>query len=360
MVAGADLVVDAVARARDALAARELAGVLGAHAALAGQLAFAVGDDDFQAALGGLHRLLQRRHHLGDAVGAHGAQPFHAHHAQRLLDVDAGRRAVAAGGARRDVLLAGGRGVAVLHHDQHAVAFVEQIGGDAGDQPVMPEAAVAHDGDRALLHVGPDRGGAGERHAIAEDGIAHRERREGRERMAADVGRDVRRAELALHQLERREHRPLRAAGAEGGRARRQRAERGGGFRLVRDEPARLLRDGFGVEAVRPRRLQEGGEALQQHFRRIFAGLRQRPLAEHLGLDVGAAQLDVDRLLDVVGVAFLDDQDRALAGAEFADLFRHQRIDHVEHQHAARARRRTRRRAPCARARATRCWSARP
>ena len=42
-----------------------------------------------------LHRLLQRLHHLGDAVGAHRAQPFDAERAQRLLDVHAGRGAVA-------------------------------------------------------------------------------------------------------------------------------------------------------------------------------------------------------------------------------------------------------------------------
>ena len=214
MVAGADLVVDAVAGARHALAALEFLGVLGAHAALARELAFAVGDDDLEAFFGGVHRLLQRLHHLADAVGAHRAQPFHAHRAQRLLYIDAGRRAVAAGRARRDVLLAGGGGVAVLHHDQHAVAFVEQIRGDAGDQAVMPEAAVAHDRDRAPLHIGRHRRGAGKRHAVTEDGIAERERCEGRKRVTADVGRDVRRAEFALDQLDSGEYRPLRAAGA--------------------------------------------------------------------------------------------------------------------------------------------------
>ena len=58
---------------------------------------------------------------------------------------------------------------------------------------------------------------------------------------------------------------------------------------------------------------------------------RQAALAEHAGLDVGAAQLDVDLLLDVVGRAFLDHQHGALAGAERAHLLRHQRIDDVEH-----------------------------
>ena len=52
MVAGADFIVDSESGAHDALAARELAGILGAHAALARELAFAVGDDDFQPVLG--------------------------------------------------------------------------------------------------------------------------------------------------------------------------------------------------------------------------------------------------------------------------------------------------------------------
>ncbi len=60
MIAGADFIVDAVARADHAFAALELLGILGADAALARELAFAVGDDHLQAALGGLHRLLER------------------------------------------------------------------------------------------------------------------------------------------------------------------------------------------------------------------------------------------------------------------------------------------------------------
>ncbi len=331
MVAGADLVVDAEAHPHHALAALELLGILGAHAALARELAFAVGDDHLEAALGGAHGLLQGLGHLGDAVAAHRAQPFDPERAQRLLDRHAGRRADAVGGARRQILLAGGGGVAVLHHDQHAVALVEQVRGDAGDQPVVPEPAVAHDGDRAALHVGRDRGGARERHAVAEDRIAEAERREGRERMAADVGADVGRSELALHQLDRGEHRALRAAGAEIRRSRRNVAERRHRGRLVREHVLRARRDRVGVDAGRPRLREEGREPLEQHLRHVLAGARQATLAEHAGLDVGAAQLDVDRLLDVVGRALLDHQHGALAGAELAQLLRHQRIDDVEH-----------------------------
>ena len=92
MVAGADLLVDAVARAHHALAALELAAVLGAHPALARELAFAVGDDHLQAVLGAAHRVLERLDHVGDAVAAHRAQPVHAHGAQRGLDVHARAR----------------------------------------------------------------------------------------------------------------------------------------------------------------------------------------------------------------------------------------------------------------------------
>src|SRR5262245_24557436 len=163
MVAGADLVVDAEAHAHHPLAALELLGVFGAHAALASELAFAVGDDHLEAALGGAHGLFQRLGHRGDAVAAHRAQPFHAQRAQGLLDGHAGRRAQPVGGAGGEILLAGGGGVAVLHHDQHAVALVEQVRGDAVDAAVVPEPAVADDGDRAAVHVGGDRGRARER-----------------------------------------------------------------------------------------------------------------------------------------------------------------------------------------------------
>ncbi len=122
---------------------------------------------------------------------------------------------------------------------------------------------------------------------------------------------------------------PVQKAGGRGGRS----AKRGGGFRFVRDQGARFVRDGIGIEALRLGLLEECRQAFEQHVGGVFAGLRQRAFAEHAGLQVGAAQFDVDRLLDVIGIAFLDDEDAALAGAEAADLLRHQRIDHVEYEH---------------------------
>src|SRR6185295_3762411 len=58
--------------------------------------------------------------------------------------------------------------------------------------------------------------------------------------------------------------------------------------------------------------------------------LRQRTLAVDARLDIGAAQLGVHRLLDVIGEAFLDDQDVALAEAEGFQLVRNQRIREIE------------------------------
>ena len=78
-------------------------------------------------------------------------------------------------------------------------------------------------------------------------------------------------------------------------------------------------------------------DAAEQNVLGIFAGLRQHVLAVEPGLDVAAAKIGRDHLLDIFGEAFLDDQYRFLVGAEAADLLRHQRIGDVEAQqrHAA-------------------------
>src|SRR5262249_2328018 len=60
---------------------------------------------------------------------------------------------------------------------------------------------------------------AGAAEAVAHGGIADVEWRQHREQMAADITADVMCAELALDELHRRKDRPLRAAGAERGRA---------------------------------------------------------------------------------------------------------------------------------------------
>ena len=194
----------------------------------------------------------------------------------------------------------------------------------------MPEAAIAHDADGTIGLRARDRRGGSERHAVAENGIALAEGREGRKRVAADVGRDVHRPHLLAQQLHGREHGTLRAAGAEGRRPRRQ----GSAQRLVDFHPLRVdLGDPCAQRRCRVAVAgAEGGEALAEHKRRIFARHRQQALAVQLGLQVGLAQDLADRLLDEIGVALLDHQHGLLVSAEGDDLLGHQRVHDVEHQ----------------------------
>jgi hypothetical protein len=248
MVSGANLVVDPEAGFHHAGAALEFFRLLDAEAALARQHAFAVGDDDLKPLLGGAHRFLQRRYHLADAMGADRSQPMHAERTECPLDTDPSRGAGAAGVARRQILLAGRGRVAVLHDDENAVALVEHVRGDAGDQAVVPEPAVAHDRDGALGHIGS--GGARKRHAVAEDRIAERERRECRERMAADIGADMGRADVALRELDGCEHGSLGTTGAEIRRPWRDVADGGQRTGFMRKHGVDAARDRTGVDAV--------------------------------------------------------------------------------------------------------------
>ena len=79
-------------------------------------------------------------------------------------------------------------------------------------------------------------------------------------------------------------------------------------------------------------------EAVAHHAAGVLARHRQHALARDAGLHVGAAQDRVDRLLDEIGLSFLDHEDRVLALRELDDLPLHQRIGHIEHaQRHARA-----------------------
>ena len=82
---------------------------------------------------------------------------------------------------------------------------------------------------------------------------------------------------------------------------------------------------------VRRFRAQESADAVEHHLAGIFAGHRQRFLADELRAAAGLVQHRGKRLLDVVGLAFLDDQDGVLAFAERQELVVDQRIDGVQH-----------------------------
>jgi hypothetical protein len=77
---------------------------------------------------------------------------------------------------------------------------------------------------------------------------------------------------------------------------------------------------------------EEFQQAVGHHFGGVFTRHRQHVLAVEPGVDVALAQDGVDRLLDVVGSALLDDQHSALALAEIGDLVGHQRMRDVQHQ----------------------------
>ncbi len=145
--------------------------------------------------------------------------------------------------------------------------------------------------------------------------------------------------ELALHQLDGAENRPFRATGAEIRRPGGKIAECGRRLRLAREQALGARGDRIGVDARGPRLGDEAGKRVEQHLGGIFARARQRALAEHARRHVGAAQLHVDRLLDIIGTSLLDHEHGALSRAELAQLLGHERKRDVEHvdRYAARA-----------------------
>ena len=77
--------------------------------------------------------------------------------------------------------------------------------------------------------------------------------------------------------------------------------------------------------------LQDRLDSALQYRAGVFTRARQDALADDFGLQVRLAQGHVQTLLDVLGLAFLDDQYRLLAGAEANDFLIEQRIGDVEH-----------------------------
>src|SRR4051794_38465130 len=147
--------------------------------------------------------------------------------------------------------------------------------------------------------------------------------------MAANVGADMRRPDLTLQKFDGAEYRPFRATGTESRWARRQVADGGRRDGPVRQHSARALRYSMGVETCWFCFSDKSRQTVDQHIGGVFSRFRQRPFAENARLNIGAAEFNVDCLLDVVGIALLHDQYCALAEAEVSDLLRHQWIDDV-------------------------------
>ena len=136
--------------------------------------------------------------------------------------------------------------------------------------------------------------------------------------------------EFALSKLQRGEHRTLGTAGAEVRRARRQVADRRDRRTLVAEQSVGLGGHLRRVDAGGLGGGQEIRQPAQHDLAGVFAGFRQRALAVDAGLDVGTAQLGVDRLLDVIRESLFDDQHVFLADAERLQFVGDQRIDEIE------------------------------
>ncbi len=185
-------------------------------------MALARRNDHLRAALRRGQRLPQQVAHLAHAVGAVRACRTHFAPTPRTaasIGFFVARFALSRLG-REDVLPAGRRGVAVVHHQQHVVGLVEHGVAHAAGQPVVPEAAIAHHADGAALRPRVvQRRGPGPTEPVTHRGVADVEGRQDGEQVTTDVAGDVMRSKLAFHQLHRGEDRPLRAAGAERRRA---------------------------------------------------------------------------------------------------------------------------------------------
>ena len=158
------------------------------------------------------------------------------------------------------------------------------------------------------------------------------------ERVAADVGRDVHRPDVLLRQLERREHRALRAADAEARRARGQRrrraARRRGAARLVALQPG-ACRLGHGL---RGRVLQvaadELGQAVGHAPRRCT-----RPPSGSMSLPCSGVWMSRRRSSVAISCSMYSGWPSSttstarLPSAEVRELLGHQRVGDVEHQH---------------------------
>src|SRR5690606_29313577 len=141
-----------------------------------------------------------------------------AHALHGVDDGVVGGAAFIGGAGRQNVLPARGGGVEVVDDDDDAVVLVEDGVAYAGCQAVVPEAAVAHDGDGALGRRHVEGRGAGGAQAVAHGRGAQVEGRQNREQMAADVAGDVVFAQFFLGQAKRRKYRTLGTAGTEAGR----------------------------------------------------------------------------------------------------------------------------------------------
>ena len=225
----------------------------------------------------------------------------------------------------------------------------------AGEQAVVPEAAVAHDRQRAPLHHRRHAGAAGEAHAVAEDRVARsRTARRWRTRgsrcrpRCAPARRPAARAS-ARRTPAARGSRCRSSAGAPAAASPSCCGHRVRGARRcarARRVPASTASSGACSArgtAARPRGDHLGG---------VFAGHRQHVLAvqRRLRRRAGAAMARISCSMNS-GWPSSSTSTARLPAQKSRDLLRHQRVDDVQHQHRDVALRRRRRRGRAAAAR---------
>ena len=220
MVAGTGIGVYAETLAHHPLAVGNLLANFWLLAPLEVQHAFTLRNDDLGAFFLGGQRLPQGVAHLRQAIGIGDRfYPLNTHAANRLFNRVVGAADRIDGFGRQQVLPAGGRRIAVVHHHQHAVGLVKHRIADAAGQPVMPEATVAHDRNGAFGGLGAvERRRARPAQSVTHGGGANVEGRQDGKQVTADVAADVVLTQLAFYQLHRSENWALRAAGAKRGR----------------------------------------------------------------------------------------------------------------------------------------------
>ncbi len=182
--------------------------------------------------------------------------------------------------------------------------LVEHGVADGGIEPVVPEAAIAHHRDHALvgLHVeGGSRRGA---EAIAHGRGADVEGRKDREKVAADIRRDVMRPQFLLDEFHCSEDRPFRAAGAEARRARRHHLRQR--LHLPAVQHRRRIRQRRAVtEQARRMFLEEAEQALLHHRGGVFACHGEHILAGDPCVEIAPSERGVQGLLDEFGLPLL-------------------------------------------------------
>ena len=189
----------------------------------------------------------------------------------------------------------------------------------------MPEATVAHDRDRGPAAFRVERRSAGCAEPIAHGRIADIERWQCCKKVTPDVATDMEFAELLLQQLQAREYRPFRATGAQAWWTRRH--MRCDIIDEFRHELQRVLRRlELSIEIF-----QEVDDARTQDLACVFPSHRQRALADEFRLATGLAQHRVERLLDVIRLAFFHQQDRTFIATELVDLVIDHRVGDIHH-----------------------------